>query len=61
MHFDSKGTGTHIEVEIPKYPETKPYFTEDDQKMLLESYMEYANMSIEEIREWYSVNRKEEQ
>jgi len=58
LRFDEQFPGLHIEVDVPKYPESYPYFTKDDSKMLLESYMDYANMTLEEIQAWYKTHMK---
>jgi hypothetical protein len=53
VEFDATMPGMHITVSIPKYPESYPYFTEEDVKTLLESYMNYANSTREEMHAWY--------
>ncbi len=65
VRFDETQAGVLIEVEIPKYPESHPYFTPDDRHTLLETYMAYANMSYQEIADWYKertveINGKKE-
>ena len=52
--WDEKYPGLDIEVETPKYPKERPYFTEQDQMTLLKTYMDYANMSQEELIEWFN-------
>jgi len=65
VRFDETQAGVLIEIGIPKYPETHPHFSSDEVSTLLETYMAYANMSYEEIRDWYkertvNVNEKDE-
>jgi len=52
VKFDSYYPLVHIEIEQPKYCD-EPYFSEEDVGNLLQTYMDYANMSREEIRDWY--------
>jgi len=56
--WHESGAGLYVEVGIPKYPKERPYFTNEDQAELLRSYMEYANMSGDEIQAWYKLNSK---
>jgi len=53
VRFCEDGHATLIDIGIPKYPDEHPYFTSDDSHALLVSYMDYANMSYEEIHAWY--------
>lgn len=53
VRFDEKFPGVLIDIEIPKYPDSYPYFTAEDSSMLLQTYMAYANMSYDEIHDWY--------
>ena len=55
MRFHETAPGVIFEIGHPKYPESYPYFTQEDQANLLASYMEYANMTYEELSAWYKV------
>lgn len=50
VRFDPKYPLVHVEVAVPKYPKERPYFTNQDTHLLLETYMEYANMQLEELQ-----------
>jgi len=43
----------HVKIIIPKYPEERPFFNDEDINTLLSTYMDYANASHKEISEWY--------
>ena len=61
VRFDEKWPLVHMDVDIPKYPDERPYFTSEDTRQLLDSYMTYANMSREELHEWMqSITVKKE-
>lgn len=60
VRFDERYAGVLIDIEIPKYPESHPYFTSEDSGTLLETYMAYANMSLQEIMDWYKAARENE-
>ena len=53
IFFDARSPGLHVEIGIPKYPKEYPYFTPEDTNKLLKTYMDYANMSHDELAEWY--------
>lgn len=53
VRFHDKYAAVLVDVDIPKYADKYPYFTSDDINTLLETYMAYANMSYEEIANWY--------
>ncbi len=54
VQFDEHYAGVNVIVEVPKYPEGgHPYFTPEDRKQLLTTYMDYANMSYAELTEWW--------
>lgn len=55
VRFDDRYPLVHIDVDQAKHCD-HPYFTSDDIKHLLETYMTYANYSYKEIREWYTEN-----
>ena len=55
IKFDSKYPLVHVIVAVPKYPESYPFFTDEDVKTLLDSYMNYANATGEEIQAWYKT------
>lgn len=57
VEFDATMPGVHITVHVPKYPESRPHFTDEDVKTLLDTYMNYANSTREEIRAWYQSTR----
>mgnify|MGYP001819105703 CR=1 FL=1 len=58
VEFDTTMPGVHVTVPIPKYPEERPHFGSEDVQKLLETYMDYANMTREEITNWYRSVRK---
>lgn len=65
VKFDEKYAAVLVEIGIPKYPDQRPYFNSDDTAQLLETYMAYANMSLQEIMDWYkertvNINDKDE-
>ena len=65
VRFDEKYAAVLVDVDIPKYPDSHPYFTPDDLHTLLETYMAYSNMSYREIADWYkertvNINDKDE-
>jgi len=55
MKFDAKCPGLHVIVSVPKYHGSHPYFTNEDVKKLLDTYMDYANASYKEIEAWYKT------
>jgi len=61
VEFDATMPGVHVTVGVPKYPESYPFFTDSDVKTLLDSYMNYANMSNEEIQAWYKTKQNKEE
>lgn len=52
VRFAEDGLGVFIDVDIPKYPEERPYFTDEDVSTLLKTYMDYANSSLDELMIW---------
>lgn len=58
VKFDPKYHLVHVIVSVPKYPEDgHPYFTQEDTMTLLRTYMEYANATRGEMREWFDSMR----
>ena len=58
MRFHETMPGLYVEVGHPKYPKDYPYFTNEDQATLLETYMNYANATIEDMQAWYKLKNE---
>lgn len=58
IKFDKTLPLLHVVIEVPKYPKSRPYFNNEDVKTLLETYMNYANATLEEISAWYKTKSR---